>query len=315
MILITGGSGFIGTNLIEHLLKTGLKNIISVDIRLPKISSHTKYFKKIDIFNFEELHMIFKTYEITSIIHLAARTDIKGKSSNDYIVNTEGTRNIAKLSLDFNIKRVLYTSSMLVNLPGKHSFETFNPYPNEYAKSKVEGEIIIREIYKDKLDIEYIILRPTSIWGPYMGDHYLDFFNKIKAGKYFHIKNIDPLKSYGYVGNIVLQICYLIDSDNKLQGDNIFYLRDPWDYSIRSWSNLIAGQLNVNIKTLPLIIFYLAALVGEVLNLFNIKFPLNFYRLNNLTNKNVVPLNNKLVNLKYTNLPSAVTITLNQIYE
>lgn len=315
MILITGGSGFIGTNLINHLLKSGVTNILSIDIRPPKISTHLGYFRQIDILNFQDLQSIFNKFNIISVIHLAARTDINGKFSDDYLVNTVGTRNVAKLCLENNIKRVLYTSSMLVNLPGHCSFETFNPYPNQYAISKVEGEILIREMYKDNIDLEYIILRPTSIWGPYMGDHYLDFFNRIKAGRYFHINDIDPLKSYGFVGNIVLQICYLIDSKNNLEGDNVFYLRDPWDYSIKSWSELIASQLNVKIKTLPFSLFYLAALVGEIMIFFNFKFPINLYRLSNLSNVNLVPMNNKFNKLNYTDLTSAVRITLKQLYE
>jgi len=315
MILITGGSGFIGTNLINHFLNIGITNILSVDIRPPKISTHLRYFRQIDILNFQDFQSIFDTFKFTSVIHLAARTDINGKLSEDYLVNTIGTRNLAKLCLKNNIKRVLYTSSMLVNLPGHCSFETFNPYPNQYAISKVEGEKIIREMYKDKIGFEYIILRPTSIWGPYMGDHYLDFFNRIKAGRYFHINDIDPLKSYGFVGNIVLQICYLVDSKNNLEGDRVFYLRDTWDYSIKSWSEIIASQLNVKIKTLPFSLFYLAALVGEIMKFFNFKFPINLYRLSNLSNVNLVPINNKFNKLKYTDLTSAVRITLKQLYE
>ena len=164
MILITGGSGFIGTNLINHFLSSGIKDILSIDIRPPKIASHSLYFKQIDILNFQKFRAIFNSYKITLVIHLAARTDIKGKSPNDYLVNTEGTKNVAKICLENNIKRVVYTSSMLVNLPGLHSFENFNPYPNQYAKSKVQGELIIHEMYKNKLQNEYIIIRPTSIW-------------------------------------------------------------------------------------------------------------------------------------------------------
>lgn len=314
MILITGGSGFIGTNLINHLINNGHTNILSIDIKPPKILAHSQFFRQIDILNYQELQTIFKCFNISSVIHLAARTDIKGRFSSDYLVNTDGTRNLAKLCLEHNIKRALYTSSMLVNLPGNYSFETFNPYPNEYAKSKVEGELIIREMYKEKLDLEYVILRPTSIWGPYMGDHYLDFFNRIKTGRYFHINDNDPLKSYGYVGNIILQICYLKDRNNYLNEENVFYLRDPWDYSIKSWSELIALQLNVKIKTFPFSLFYLASLFGEFLKVFNINFPLNFYRLNNLTNENLVPLSNKFKKLKYTDLKTAVYITLNHLY-
>ena len=54
-ILITGGSGFIGTNLIEYLLKNGQYRILNIDILKPKISSHKKYWIKVDLRDFDNI--------------------------------------------------------------------------------------------------------------------------------------------------------------------------------------------------------------------------------------------------------------------
>jgi dTDP_gluc_dehyt: dTDP-glucose 4,6-dehydratase len=54
-ILITGGSGFIGTNLIEHLLKKTDAELLTFDINEPKIDSHNRFWKRVDIREYEEL--------------------------------------------------------------------------------------------------------------------------------------------------------------------------------------------------------------------------------------------------------------------
>ena len=77
-ILITGGSGFIGTNLIEHLLKKTDAELLTFDINEPKIDSHNRFWKRVDIREYEELREKIVEYKPDIVIHLAARTDLRG---------------------------------------------------------------------------------------------------------------------------------------------------------------------------------------------------------------------------------------------
>jgi nucleoside-diphosphate-sugar epimerase len=78
-ILITGGSGFIGTNFIEFLLdkqKEGYElEILNIDIKPLKINKHYIFWKKADIKNFSELKDIFESFRPTHVLHLARKVD------------------------------------------------------------------------------------------------------------------------------------------------------------------------------------------------------------------------------------------------
>ena len=87
-ILITGGSGFIGTNLINLLQNQGGWIIINIDIHSPKIQSHHSIWKDLDLRNREELIGFIKSFQPEYVIHLAARTDLRGNKLEDYAANS-----------------------------------------------------------------------------------------------------------------------------------------------------------------------------------------------------------------------------------
>lgn len=130
-ILITGGSGFIGTNLIEFLLKRNLFDVLNIDIVPPQNSEHFLYWKQIDICQKKELYNVIKEFSPSFVIHLAAKTDLRGKSIEDYRANTEGLENLlACLEKTPTIERCIFTSSMYVCEPGyiPSSFEDYRPH-------------------------------------------------------------------------------------------------------------------------------------------------------------------------------------------
>jgi nucleoside-diphosphate-sugar epimerase len=77
-IIITGGSGFIGTNLLDFFLKHNY-NVINYDINTPKNSVHFKHWTKINILDKEKLAIQLNIDQPEFIIHLAPRTDLNEK--------------------------------------------------------------------------------------------------------------------------------------------------------------------------------------------------------------------------------------------
>jgi len=285
-ILITGGSGFIGTNLIEKLLENKDCNILSIDIAAPKKYTHNTLWKGIDIRDKVTLFQTVSDFNPEIVIHLAARTDLSGKNLYEYDSNTDGVRNlIESLNNLKHIGRAIFASSMYVCEPGyiPENFEDYKPH-TIYGESKVLTEKIIKAT---KMNFTWAIIRPTSIWGPWFGEPYANFFDIVLSGKYFHMGAKACSKTYGYVDNTVFQILRLMNVPPEKITKRIFYLGDSPAYNISEWADEIAEHIGKKIFTIPFGIFRIAAYGGDILKLFGINFPMTSFRLKNMTTDNI----------------------------
>lgn len=281
-ILVTGGSGFIGTNLIEYLIKKNFYTI-NMDIAEPRKKSHKKYFKQNDILNVEKTKNFINSIRPDFIIHLAARTDLDGETLSDYSVNTVGTQNIIEAIQSTNsVKRCLFTTSKLVchsEYVPNHD-EDYSPH-TLYGESKVIAEKIIR---KSNIGCTWCIGRPSSIWGPWFDIPYLDFFKNVSKGRYWHPGGINPAKSFGYVGNVVHQIVSLLFAPDRKVHKKTFYWSDYESITIKQWADCISEKLNhKTIKEIPEIFFKILAFGGDILKIIGVNNPpLTSFRLKNI---------------------------------
>lgn len=288
-VVVTGGSGFIGTNLVNMFLELGWV-VVNYDINPPKTESHYKFWKKIDIIERRLLIDTVRNDMPDYIVHLAARTDLNELVSIDgYKANIEGVRNIMDSASNIpKLKRIVLASSMLVCKLG-YNPDSFDDYmPNSfYGESKVETERIIKQY-----EINWTIVRPTSIWGPWFGEPYKQFFDLVVKGLYFNIPEKDAsTKTYGYVENTCNQIIRLMLSENILVNHNYFYLGDLHPINITNWANRIRLLNNQGkLLTLPVSLLRLSAIIGDFFkNIFRIKnFPMTTFRYNNMTNDNII---------------------------
>ena len=289
-ILITGGSGFIGTNLVEKFVKNGY-DVLNIDFQKPRNMDFVKYWRNVDITNFADFQLEVKSFNPNYIVHLAARTDLDGFNLNDYSANILGVRNLMEIIKDLKyLKKIIITSSMLVCKVGFKPKDYFDYNPNTfYGESKVLTEKIV---FDNPPKCDWIIIRPTSIWGPWFNIPYRTFFDMVLSNKYFHIGNTICTKTYGYVGNSVYQINMLLTNETIDKSNKIFYIGDYQPIKISEWANEIAQKSDVKILKLPYLIIKLAAYFGDILNFFNISFPMTSFRLKNMTTNNIVTLKN-----------------------
>jgi len=289
-ILVTGGSGFIGTNVVQFYLDKGF-DVLSIDRSTPKLEKHIRVFKRVDIEDREQVSEIFTAFRPDYVIHLAARTDLDGKCLEDYSSNIRGVENILHAaSLLPDLRKILVTSSMLVCHTGYQPKNQFDYAPTTiYGESKVKTEEIV---WANKPKCDWAILRPTSIWGPWFGVPYRNFFDMVKARRYFHIGHKSCTKTYGYVGNAVYQIDQILMNETKDENNKVFYLGDQPPIFIEQWANEIAAELGFKVPRMPMPLLKCAAWAGDALKLFGIHFPMTSFRLKNMTTNNIIDLKN-----------------------
>lgn len=288
-IVITGGSGFIGTNLIEYLLKLDY-TILNYDISEPRNSNHNKYWIQLNVLDKEKLINQLSFDQPNYLIHLAARTDLnETKLLSNYDVNITGVENIMDgiKNLD-NFKRIIIASSMLVCKVGYVPVNLNDYNPNSlYGESKVLTEQIVKKYHTN-----WVLIRPTSIWGPWFGAPYYNFFKLVLRGFYFNIpQNKASTKTYGFVENSCAQIYSLMIAPKEQVLHDCFYIGDPIAINITEWSNLIRKITNKKqLITLPLFVLKYGSIIGDlIVNFFNYKnFPLNSFRYKNMTTNNII---------------------------
>ncbi|GHT83480.1 NDP-sugar dehydratase or epimerase [Spirochaetia bacterium] len=289
-ILITGASGFIGTNLVVHFSSLGY-TVRNFDIVTPKDKEYISLWHRVDITNYDIFMQGTKEFSPDYIIHLAARTDLNGKNAGAYSANTIGVDNLLKIVQQLpNLKKILITSSMLVCGLGYKPDDQFDYHPTTvYGESKVITE---KNVWNNKPPCDWAILRPTSIWGEWFDIPYKNFFDMVIARRYFHIDEKSCTKTYGYVGNAAYQIERILLSNTTDESNKVFYIGDYQRTNIEEWANEIADELNYKILTVPYFLVFIAALCGDLLKKLRISFPMTTFRLHNMTTDNIVDLSN-----------------------
>jgi len=282
-ILVTGGSGFIGTNYIEFLLRNTQAEFINLDINPPRNPAHKSFWRKCDLLDASNLKKIIKDFSPNYVVHLAAKTGIETKLSA-FAANTEGTKNLLDALKEISsIERVIFTSSLLVCRLGYTPKDDTDYKPsNAYGLSKVKMEQIIRS----QKDLPYIwtIIRPIAVWGPWCEDPYKSWFKAIKQGWYFHIGSGHYRRTMGYVENMVYQIHQILLAPAEKIDRKTFYLGDDAPIDLYDFANEIQKEFGARkIRHIPLWAAKLAAITGDILKRMGWKsIPLTTDRLNHI---------------------------------
>ena len=170
-ILVTGGAGYIGSHIVEQLIKTKARVVIIDNLATgyKKLINKKAIFVKGDIKNFKKLSKTVDKYRIDSIIHLAAYLNISEAERNKkkyYQNNVLGTLNLIKCCKSSNIKSIVFSSSCSIygnTIGAVDENRRANPI-GYYARTKYEGEKIIIK-YAKKFNYKYAILRYFNIAG------------------------------------------------------------------------------------------------------------------------------------------------------
>lgn len=290
-ILITGGSGFIGTNLIEDL-KTKKVELLNLDVCQPLYAKHNSFWKKMDIMDCQGLIKTFREFVPDSVVHLAARTDCQENTTveKDYQVNTKGIKNvIAAIKATPDVVRAIITSTQYVFRPGplpKHA-DDYDPH-TVYGKSKVITEKITKSA---NIDCAWTIIRPTNVWGPWHMRHREQIYKILRKGLFFRAGRVSPVISYAYVRNVSYQIQRLLELPSGFVNKKTIYVGDrpiKQDVWLNNFSRNFIGR---EVYCMPVWAMKFAGWVGDVISFFTGKpFLLTTTRVKNMINNYHTPM-------------------------
>ena len=281
-IVVTGGSGFIGTNLVEHFHRHG-DTVLNLDVSPPRNLLHENLWHELSILDRDALDEAVRTFDPEYIVHMAARTDLKGVNLDDYAANTRGVANVIDVARRVKrVKRVIFASSMLVCKVGYRPQSSTDYCPATiYGESKVCSEKIIA---RDASDLPWAIVRPTSIWGPWFDIPYKDFFTAVRRGLYVHPRGRRIRRSYGFIGNTVVQLGRLLSEPLDKVRFRTFYLSDYEPVELKSWATTIQQAFGAPpVREVPLALLRCGARIGDFMAACGYSAPpLTTFRLTNL---------------------------------
>jgi nucleoside-diphosphate-sugar epimerase len=291
-VVVTGASGFIGTNVLEFYQRAGAE-VINIDYRPPRNQAHHRYWLDIDIREFEPYNRAVRDFEPEIFLHLAARTDLDEKRElAGYAANIQGVENTLRSVEGLkSVKRLVITSSQLVCRPGytPKNMEDYAPH-TLYGESKVQTELITRAWRN--APCPWTLLRPTSIWGPWFDIPYKTFFLAVAQRKYVHQRGVNPLRSFGFVWNGVFEYVAMTLAPERDVDRQTFYLSNADAIKVREWADMIQEEMGVrHVREVPLSLLIGAAKLGDLAQTLGWKNPpLTSFRLKNLTGDNVADM-------------------------
>jgi UDP-glucuronate 4-epimerase len=183
-ILITGGAGFIGSNLADHLLKSGNK-VVCIDNFEPNYdrlikqkniefaSSQSNYrFIEGDINNTKDLRKGFLELLPDTVVHLAAKSGVRPsiKAPHEYYnSNVIGTLNVLEVMKEFDVNRLIFASSSSVygnnkKVPFSENDSVDTPI-SQYAATKKAAELLCHT-YHSLFGFDIFCLRFFTVFGP-----------------------------------------------------------------------------------------------------------------------------------------------------
>lgn len=282
-ILVTGGGGFLGTHIIEELLKNSKYMVTNFsrhtyshleDIGVPTIKG--------DLRKAEDVERAL-AQGFDAIFHVAALAGVWGKHEDYYGINYLGTKNLIESAKKHGVKRFVYTStpSVVFNKENLLGVGEEQPYATEFLNSYSETKTLAEKFVlasNDGKDFLTCAIRPHLIWGP--GDPHL-FPRVIQKGKEGKLKIVGDggnMVDIIYVGNAALahvQAFEHLTLGSKVCGE-AYFVGQERPVNLWSFINDVLAQVKVEPVTSSISVslaYKLGWFLEKVFKLLGIKKP------------------------------------------
>ncbi len=250
-ILITGGTGFIGTNLVNELRNRG-HEVIALDL----LHNDRSDYIRADVKNYRQLEKVFENYKFDYVYHLAAeygRWNGEEYFENLWETNVIGTKHMIRLQEKLGFRMIFFSSAevygdytgvmsedVMENNPIKDTYQM-----NDYAITKWAGELMCMNS-ATMFSTETVRVRPVNCYGPHEHYHpykgfiplfiYHALFNKPYTVYKGHQRIID------YVEDTARTFANIVD--NFIPGE-VYNVggRQEWERDIKEYSDMVLNAV------------------------------------------------------------------------
>ena len=253
-ILVTGGAGFIGSHLVDRLIKKKSTVKVIDNYQAGRRENLNQSWDEIqvikgDIRNSELVREVIEDVDV--IFHIAANASVPYSVKNpryDFETNALGTFNILEASINSNVEKIIYASSAAVyGEPTYTPIDEVHPLNpiSPYGTTKLAGEKLgftFKEIY----GLDFTAIRIFNTYGPRQPRYVIyDFIKKLN-------KNPDKLEVLGS-GEQVRDYCYISDMVNAFilvaeKGNSVYNAAGGSPISIRELADLMVSEISPNAK-------------------------------------------------------------------
>ena len=246
-ILVTGGAGFIGTNLCNELRSRG-HEVVSCDL----CNTEREDYVRCDVRNYRQVERIFDEHDFDYVYHLAAeygRWNGEDYYENLWQTNVIGTKHILRLQEKLKFRMIFFSSAevygdyngvmsedVMVNNPIMDTYQM-----NDYAITKWAGELMCMNSAK-MFGTETVRVRPVNCYGP--GEHYTPYRGFIPKFVYhaLHDRPIVVYRGHKRIIDYVEDSCrtWANIADNFIPGE-VYNVagRPEWEKEIKEYSDLV----------------------------------------------------------------------------
>lgn len=254
-IFVTGGTGFIGTALLNGLSAKSDNQVSALVRRGGRLPAGVSPVLPLAN-NFLAAEMTMSGVDV--VIHLAARAHVLNDTSTDPLgefrrVNVIGTLELAKQALAMGVKRFIFISSIGVNgscTTGEAFDESSLPLPHaDYALSKWEAEQGLRELVSGSA-MELLIIRPPLVYAGHAPGNFQRLMGLVRAGLPLPFASVDNQRSMIALENLVDFIVLCVEHPKA--ANELFLISDGVDVSTPEIVRSLALGMGKRARLLPM---------------------------------------------------------------
>lgn len=286
-ILVTGGTGFIGSHTVVELLNNNYDVVIVDNLynsslkvvdNIEKICGRRPLFYKVDILDYDNLKAVFKEHKFDAVIHFAGYKAVGESVEKPWLYyhnNISGSLNLYHLMAEFEVNKIVFSSSATVygnNFPAPFKEEysrglTTNPY----GSTKMMNEIILQDLCHSNKNMSAILLRyfnpigahPSGLIGEDpngIPNNLVPYIARVASGQYpylnifgadYKTKDGTGVRDYIHVVDLAKAHVKALEYANKFVGADIFNIGTGQGYSVlevlHAYEKACGKKINYNV--------------------------------------------------------------------